>query len=277
MTYAGSISSKKTSKWNLLQLYARTVVQLRPIQIYSRVRPKHFGVRHSAHAVFRRPTGPWSEPIRRASPQIGPKRFRLLNQEYEIRTWDDPDLPHLWKYNLHYFSHCDLPLIMQWISDNPIGSGIGWDPYPTSLRIANWCKWGLTQQFLSSPVCDSLAAQTSWLQERIETHILANHLLANAKALIFAGLVLESATSSEWRDLGFRLLQEQLSIQILHDGAHVERSPMYHSIILEDLLDIINLACAYETAVPQLRAYVPRMLSWLQHLSHPDGEIAFFQ
>ena len=29
--------------------------------------------------------------------------------------------------------------------------------------------------------------------------------------------------------------------QILKDGGHFERSPMYHSIVLEDILDLVNV------------------------------------
>ena len=36
----------------------------------------------------------------------------------------------------------------------------------------------------------------------------------------------------------------QLQEQILEDGMHYERSPMYHMIVLERLLDVLNFAKA---------------------------------
>jgi len=51
---------------------------------------------------------------------------------------------------------------------------------------------------------------------------------------------------------------------------------MYHSIILEDLLDVCNLANAFDRPVPEVSRCVPLMLAWLDHMTHPDGEIAFF-
>jgi len=182
----------------------------------------------------------------------------------------------LWLYNLHYFEYADLTLIERWIKENPVGSGIGWDPYPTSLRVANWCKWGISQESVPKNVCSSIATQAAWIEELLETHLLANHLLANAKALIFAGALLNCAESSRWYELGRRILEKELRRQILSDGAHVERSPMYHSIVLEDLLDLHNLGCALHRPVPDITGHIPAMLAWLDHLTHPDGEIALF-
>ena len=40
-------------------------------------------------------------------------------------------------------------------------------------------------------------------------------------------------------------LSIQINEQILEDGANFELSPMYHSIMLVDCLDLLNLANAY--------------------------------
>jgi uncharacterized heparinase superfamily protein len=56
---------------------------------------------------------------------------------------------------------------------------------------------------------------------------------------------------------------------------------MYHAIILEDILDLINAcqswpsALALQQASP-LRAAAQRMLTWLEIMSHPDGDVSFF-
>ncbi|MEA3240465.1 MAG: alginate lyase family protein [Pseudomonadota bacterium] len=65
--------------------------------------------------------------------------------------------------------------------------------------------------------------------------------------------------------------------QVLADGGHFERSPMYHSIIFEDILDLINICGAYGQDVPKLwGVVVGKMGRWLQVMSHPDGDIALF-
>ncbi len=84
-----------------------------------------------------------------------------------------------------------------------------------------------------------------------------------------------------WLALGQRLLARELREQIVPDGGHFERSPMYHAILLEDVLDLINLAVAYpDTLAPELVALCRNkalaMLSWLAVMCHPDGEISFF-
>ena len=42
------------------------------------------------------------------------------------------------------------------------------------------------------------------------------------------------------------MLERELDEQILADGGHFERSPMYHSMILEDCLDLLNVIHAHD-------------------------------
>jgi len=75
-------------------------------------------------------------------------------------------------------------------------------------------------------------------------------------------------------------MERELDEQVLPDGGHFERSPMYHALVLEGLLDLINLGRA-SGAVPvavldDWVSTAARMQSWLQAMSHPDGEIGFF-
>ena len=80
---------------------------------------------------------------------------------------------------------------------------------------------------------------------------------------------------------GIRILNEQLKEQILNDGGHFERSPMYHCIILEDLLDLNNLSISNKfisekNLEKNLKFYSRKMLVWINKISHPDGKIPFF-
>jgi uncharacterized heparinase superfamily protein len=221
--------------------------------------------------------GEWVAPLSKPNAQTGLNRFCFLNQERDIRSWNDPEASRLWLYNLHYFEHISVELIERWIAENPVGQGIGWEPYPTSLRIANWCKWILSRGAAKPEICRSICTQAAWLELRVERHLLANHLLANAKALLFAGSVFEGPHAERWRAVGERILDEELPRQILSDGAHVERSPMYQSIILEDLLDICNLRCTFKhDSLPDLSGHVSLMQQWLDRMTHPDGKISYF-
>src|SRR5205823_8034077 len=73
-------------------------------------------------------------------------------------------------------------------------------------------------------------------------------------------------------------LLHELHEQILADGGHYERSPMYHAQILEGCLDLWNIQSAWIKLYPDLAALLvsklPQMLAWLETMRHPDGEIA---
>ena len=233
----------------------------------------------------------WVPPIAKPQSQEGEASFRFLNQVREVRTatdWNDPSRDKLWLYNLHYFDDLNsegaaerlewhASLIERWITENLPGHGNGWEPYPTSLRIVNWVKWLLAGHSPTPAMEASLANQVRWLARRLEHHILGNHLLANAKALIFAGQYFQGAEAEGWRRRGGRLLERQVDEQVLADGGHFERSPMYHHIVLEDLLDIANVLQSRGGEIPDyLSRAIEEMAKWAEVMSHPDGDIAFF-
>ena len=116
--------------------------------------------------------------------------------------------------------------------------------------------------------------------KKIEWHILGNHLFANAKAF-FAGLFFQGREANAWLAKGLRILSNEIPEQILPDGGHFERSPMYQTIILEDLLDLINLSNAFPDNLivdftKDLKSTATKMLNWLIAMCHQDGEISFF-
>ena len=218
----------------------------------------------------------------------------FLSERRNIRQatiWNDSSVSKLWLYNLHYFD--DLlassasrreehrSFIDRWISENPPAGGNGWEPYPTSLRIVNWIKWSLEGGDIHDNAWQSLAIQTRWLARRIEHHLLANHLFVNAKALVFAGLASRGGEADQWLECGLRILRQQIPEQVLTDGGHFERSPMYHALILEDMLDLLNAFHAWPNRVSSsdvllVERTVPAMLDWLAAMTHPDGQIALF-
>jgi uncharacterized heparinase superfamily protein len=119
--------------------------------------------------------------------------------------------------------------------------------------------------------------QVRALEARLEHHLLGNHLLANAKALAFAGIFFEGDEAGQWLAKGMELLERELAEQVLPDGGHFERSPMYHAIVLEDLADLMNIATAHGRPLPaRWPETLQRMRAWLAGMCHPDGEISFF-
>ena len=244
--------------------------------------------------------------------------FTFLNVTATPNGWNDASLDMLWRYNLHYFDYLNrsfskfsafstaetpdldvdgqAALIERWIAENPRGSAPGWDPYPTSLRIVNWVKW-LERNAPTPHMLASLAAQVAWLERHIEWHLMANHLLADLKALVVGTRFLSDvgalhalpiSTSKhphifsrgergEHGDRrfahGLRLYRKQLDEQVLPDGGHYERSVMYHAIVLEDVLDVMRF-CGPDAA--DLKPVAERMLRYLVNLTGADGRIALF-
>jgi hypothetical protein len=59
-----------------------------------------------------------------------------------------------------------IPLMKEWIKNNPPGSMDAWDPFPTSLRIVNWIKYlSLSEIQLeeSDEIIQSIYQQCLWL------------------------------------------------------------------------------------------------------------------
>ncbi len=280
--------------------YWHTIRHLKPIQIYGRLWFNIYRPRPdlSPAPPIRNSSGNWITPAPKNTSMLSPSRFRFLNAEHEIRKhsdWNNPAWAKLWLYNLHYFDDLNAQdagrrkkwhnaLLARWVEENPPSKDIGWEPYPISLRIVNWIKWFLTENTLSERYLHSLAVQARCLYKRPEYHLLGNHLFANAKALVFAGLFFKGPEPAKWLHKGLRLLARETSEQILEDGGHFERSPMYHSIILEDLLDLINIARIFDDAFLEryrrlLQQWVDtsgKMMTWLKTMTHPDGNIVLF-
>jgi uncharacterized heparinase superfamily protein len=258
-----------------------TIRHLKAVQIYHRAYRKKLWA-HVRYVPERRPAAErWKPAISGNPARSGPFRFRFLNQERELQGWNDKGIPKLWLYNLHYFDSPDLELIQLWVRNNPAGMGNGWEPYPLSRRIVNWTKWERAGGVLNQECLGSLASQAEFLSNCLEYHLLANHLFANAKALVFAGLFFSGREPERWLHKGLEILAVELDEQVLNDGGHFERSPMYHSLILEDLLDLVNIAQAYPQVslkgeVYAWRQVAGRMLGWLRNMCHPDGRISFF-
>jgi len=277
----------------MLQDYWHTLRFLRWVQIWERIR-KHFfapKVDLASAPSLRVGAGEWLQASKRSQRMMGPDNFRFLNVERKIESlsdWNHSNWEKLWLYNLHYFDDLTAvgakqrtawhqACIQRWIGENPAGQGNGWEPYPSSLRIVNWIKWSLAENQPQYGWMHSLAVQVRYLSNNLETHLLGNHLFANAKALCFAGLFFDGEEADRWYKTGLQIIERELVEQLCEDGGNFELSTMYHIIFLEDLLDLINIHRAYGRTLPkEIESQVVPMLSWLQAMCHPDGEISFF-
>lgn len=220
------------------------------------------------------------------------QNFMFLSESHDLHEvgWDNASISKLWRYNLHYFEFLlqedendhellkKKTLIDKWINENPFGKGTAWEPYPTSLRIVNWIKWHIKTDGLNEIAKSSLWNQVRWLFGRPEYHLLGNHLFINAKALLFASAFFNLNSNSKYFKLANNILIRELDEQFFEDGAHFELSPMYHSLAMEDLLDMINISDSLTSCFPQniVKEKYLKGIGWLESMTYNNGELAHF-
>jgi uncharacterized heparinase superfamily protein len=191
-------------------------------------------------------------------------RFRFLNQTRELGLpvpWDRPDLMEalLWKTHLHEFSYAvDLALVgrasgdpryreglfalaRSWCEAEPIGRRgfhrVAWNERVVATRLVHWAAAGA---LLGLGPDDSdgewlgreIVRHALFLRDNLALDLLANHVFRDCSALALAD-ALSGCTPD-----ALSLLEGQAAEQILPDGCHVERSPMYHAVCLGDLVDV---------------------------------------
>lgn len=273
-----------------------TAIHLRPVQIFGRVAFRLSNPKPGLQSLNIRKFKKLLFPSLKKQSILSSSSFVYLNERHDLtgpQMWNNSDVSKLWLYNMHYFDDLNASdfqnrtelhkeLISRWIKENPIGRGVGWEPYPISLRIINWIKWYFNNNELPPEAIHSLAVQARFLLKKLEYHLLANHLFTNAKALLFAGLFFEGREAECWIKKGLSILQKEIPEQILADGGNFERSPMYHAIMLEDMLDLISIAQTYQhslfpdTILSDWKNICQKMLYWLKAMCHGDRNISLF-
>jgi uncharacterized heparinase superfamily protein len=247
--------------------------------------------------------GPGDAPDRLArADEVAAGSFTFVGRTEAMAEpeWTRRRVSHLWSYHLHYFAWgVDLAwawrltgderfaarfraLAEGWMAACPPGTGDGWEPYALSVRIESWARALLLfgerlDAGFRAALLASLHAQAAWLERRLELHLLANHLQKNLTALVTAGLLFRGAAAARWRTKGAARLWRELAEQVLDDGGHYERSPMYHLIAASDFLETIGLLEAAGEAVPSgARARVGKMVEAIGVLCRPDGRLHLF-
>ena len=234
---------------------------------------------------------------------LSSNHFTFLNRTLTIERldWNRRFENHLWNYQLHYFGYavwCARAfvekgdetafanlrrLVLSWIAEARPGSSDGWDAYPVSLRLVNWIyAYALIadrcddHQFLTT-WSGSIRRQLDFLRRHLEYHLLANHILKNAKALVIGGLFCgDEKTIRE----GERLLRRETKEQFLSDGGHYERAPMYHALSMADFLECFALLKAFgrldQKQESDFAARLRAMAGFLSGMSYRDGSLALF-
>jgi len=228
-------------------------------------------------------------------------RFTFINITNQVElsnAWNNKELQQLWRYNLHYFEYLYRLayeystkdnknqyydkykfFITNWIDNNPFAYGDGWHPYTISLRMTNWIS---TYQIFKDRIIsdvdfyksfkESIYLQYKYLQSNIEKDVLGNHYFENIKALIAGSVFFEDTKVKEKFK---KELLDQLKEQILEDGMHFELSPMYHKIILEDLIKV-SYWLKDEEIYTDLITYIQKMIDVTYSFENNFGKTPAF-
>jgi uncharacterized heparinase superfamily protein len=225
-------------------------------------------------------------------------RFTFLGRSESFGReveWFRPDLDagtRLWKTHLHEFPYADdlarasqatgdpiyrerlLALARSWRAAAPIGCpGFAldaWNGRAVATRLVHWAvaasRLGLRP---GDPDADWLGAELAthalFLRDNLELDLGGNHLFRDAVGLVFAHELVGGVPDAlAW-------LERQVAEQILPDGGHFERAPMYHAICLQDLLETRLLLG--EAAPAWLDDALARMTGFLEAIRLGDGDI----
>ncbi len=228
-------------------------------------------------------------------------RFRFLGRSLELGrevAWFDPRLDtgtRLWKTLLHEFPYSlDLALAERasadgtyrrrfsalfesWSQAAPLdGHGAyqdAWNARAVANRLMAWSVAGALFGFEPSEaegrtLGRALLVHSLYLRDNLEWDLRANHLLRDAVGLVVANDLMGCAPE------GLALLEAQVSEQVLPDGCHVERVPLYHALALQDLVEVRVLLG--ERSPDWLSAAVSHMAHFLETLLSDDGELPLF-
>jgi len=208
--------------------------------------------------------------------------FLNLKSKYTKKiNWNEASNDRLWNYNMQY---CDflrqnnlkietragvLLLLYEklWCGEiNP-------EPYPASLRIMNVIRFLSTHPEEQIAIRKYLHAEVHYLSKNLEYHLLGNHLLENAFALMMGGYFFDKL---KWIEIGHHLVQREMEEQILPDGAHFELSPMYHQIILFRVLEAIYYLPNDDSLRQILIDKAEKMIAWLSNMTFQNGSVPHF-
>ena len=201
---------------------------------------------------------------------ISENTFSMLHDEFtfinglnykfkgEINWGIDPFNYRLWTFNLNYFDYLQefadaylvtyekkylikgIELVSLWIEQNIKKYDINiWDSYVVSKRVCNWINFISTVKNVTGDniemkrINNSIATQGQFILKNIEYYLDCNHVLMNAKALVFSGIYIENENLIY---KGLNMLHKEYTRQVFEDGSHYERSPSYQVEVLENYL-----------------------------------------
>jgi hypothetical protein len=177
--------------------------------------------------------------------------------------------------------------IVSWMDANPPRRGINWaSSLEVSFRSIAWV-WALHffagSERLTPPIVwrllKNLAQHGTYLRAYLSHYFSPNtHLTGEALGLFYIGMALsELANAGEWRNLGLKVLLDQLSKQVRNDGVYFEQTSYYHRYTVDFYLHLVLRARWEGLALPTWVDHtVCAMLDHLMWITRPDGSATLY-
>lgn len=181
---------------------------------------------------------------------------------------------------------CIADHLASWMDDNPPQIGINWtSSLELALRAISWI-WSLSlvrhsprlEGALYLRTLKFLHLQARHIERHLSTYFSPNtHLTGEALGLLYIGAAFPSfARARHWRDLGARILAEQLERQVLPDGVYFEQSTYYHRYTTDFYLHTALLTrTGTDSFNGAMRTKLGALLDYLLHITRPDGSSPF--
>jgi len=223
--------------------------------------------------------------------QLGPRvgnRLWIITLHYQqwlyelariVREGDPADRRRagqlLRQYLSDWLSQCEL--------SQPGAAALANNSYAIATRLGWWVRaFGLVgkefrrqQPELVNRWVTAIWCQAEHLSRHVEWDLRANHLLRDAVGLAWASRFFCDAASRRWERTANRIAVDQTDEQVLADGGHFERSPMYHLEVMGDFLSLAHLL-RDDVSRSRMRQTWARMAECARCLRHPDGALAQF-
>ena len=142
------------------------------------------------------------------------------------------------------YAEATRDVIDEWIAANPYAATVNWTvAMEAALRIISWTwlfhacgeshAWGnhaFRLRFLRA-----LYLHGEYVERHLEwSDVRGNHYTAGAAGLVIAGLFFGAGRAPlRWADDGWRVLVEELPLQVYEDGVDFEASTGYHRLVAE--------------------------------------------
>lgn len=174
--------------------------------------------------------------------------------------------------------------VLDWIArvhpDRDRATRDAWHPFVISIRAVVWMQQAARRRRrvpaeFRARLERSIADQIRVLEDGLELDLGGNHLLKNAKALLWAGAFFHGPEAQRWSRRAAAVLEQQIDEQILPDGMHFERSPAYHAQVVADLLECRAILHAGALR-DRIDGALERAVQALADLTHPDGAPSLF-